>query len=135
VSENARARLVAEVVPAAERIAEILDGNPVLGDVPYPMAEVHRQLSEQQEILQRAVWEYPLPLIIGQDGRPEQLGQTLAALVGYLEHALVLFHNLNSLDQLPERMRAQVHRQFSSLHLCARKVRATRQTVSSRARK
>ncbi len=118
--DNARAHLAAAVAGAARQIAAVLDQNPIRGNGPYPMTEVHRQLAEHHAVLQRAVQAYPLALAVGTDGRPDKLGAELAGLMSYLQHLLVLYHNLTD---VPDHMRAQAHRDLSATHLRARHVR------------
>lgn len=118
--DNARAQLVAAVADAARQIAAVLDQNPVRGTGPYPLAEVHRQLTEHHAALQRAVQAYPRALAVDTDGRPDKLGSELAGLMGYVQHVLVLYHNL---ADVPDHMRVQAHRDLSATHLRARHVR------------
>jgi hypothetical protein len=118
--DNARAQLAAAVADAASRIAAVLDQNPVRGKDPYPLTEVHRQLAEHHAALQCAVRAYPLALAVNTDGRPDKLGSELAGLMSYVQHVLVLYHNL---ADVPDHMRAQTHRDLSAIHLRARRVR------------
>jgi hypothetical protein len=112
----------AAVAGAASRIAEVLDRHPVLPG-PYPLTEVLRELAAQQAALQDALEAYPLALAVGEDGRPDPLGPELAALMGQVLYVLVLFHNL---EDIPDRLRVQAHRNLSAAHLRARHVRDRR---------
>jgi hypothetical protein len=109
----------AAVAGAASRIAEVLDRHPVLPG-PYPLPEVLRELAAQQAALQDALEAYPLALAVGEDGRPDPLGPDLASLMGQVLYVLVLFHNL---EDIPDRLRVQAHRNLSAAHLRARHVR------------
>ena len=104
---------------AAREIAALLDRHPVLPG-PFPLPEVLRELAAQQAVLQRAVEAYPLALAVDEAGRPDALGPNLAGLIAYVQHTLVLYHNL---PDLPDRLRVQAHRNLSAVHLWARRVR------------
>ncbi|MQA86810.1 MAG: hypothetical protein GEV03_19810 [Streptosporangiales bacterium] len=78
------------------------------------------RLAEHHATLQGAVQAYPLALAVDTDGRPDRLGSELAGLMGYLQHVLVLYHNL---ADIPDHMRAQANRDLSATHLRARRVR------------
>ncbi|MGH3981161.1 MAG: hypothetical protein ACRDST_00375 [Pseudonocardiaceae bacterium] len=99
------------VADAGSQIAAVLDQNPLRGTGPYP-AEVHRQLAEDHAALQRAVQAYPLALAMDTAGRPDKLGAELAGLMGYVQHVLVLYHNL---ADVPDHMRAQAPAIFRRL--------------------
>jgi hypothetical protein len=114
-----RARLDAAVAGAAREIAALLDQHPVRPG-PFPLPEVLRELAAQQAVLQRAVEAYPLALAVDEAGRPDPLGPNLAGLIAYVQHTLVLYHNL---PDLPDRLRVQAHRNLSAVHLWARRVR------------
>lgn len=120
MTDSPRTQLVAAVADTARQIATVLDQNPIRGKAPYPLAEVHRHLAEQHAALQRAVQAHPLVLAVDTNGRPDKLGSELAGLMGYVQHVLVLYHNL---ADIPDQMRAQAHRDLSAIHLQARRVR------------
>ena len=55
---------------------------------------------------------YPLALAVDEAGRPDALGPNLAGLIAYVQHTLVLYHNL---PDLPDRLRVQAHRNLSAV--------------------
>ena len=116
---DARAELGAAVAVAAGRIADVLDRHPVLPG-PYPLTGVLRELAAQQAALQGALEAYPLALAMDEDGRPDPLGPDLAGLMGQVLYVLVLYRNL---EDIPDRLRVQAHRNLSAAHLRARHVR------------
>nr|BFF04886.1 hypothetical protein GCM10020241_65610 [Streptoalloteichus tenebrarius] len=84
------------------------------------MSEVREELAEHHASLHQAVRECPVALAVDAHGRPDRLGADVAGLLGYVQHVLVLYHNL---DDLPDHMRAQANRDLAATHLRARRLR------------
>ncbi|GIG93393.1 hypothetical protein Pen02_83290 [Plantactinospora endophytica] len=108
------------VADAAGVAAELLGACRLRAGEPFPIAELLAPLATQHRALQEAVDGYAGPLALDATGRPDPLGGELAGLMSWLQLIGVLYRGL---DDIPDPMRVQAGRTFSTAHLAARRVR------------
>jgi hypothetical protein len=119
---EARAELASAATDSAQRIVVLLQDNRLHGTGPYPLSDVHRELTTQHEALMTAIARFPLALAVDIDQRLDPVGAALATLMGDLTRWLVLYRNLTD---FPAPLRSRAHRELLSLLSNAHGVLAT----------
>jgi hypothetical protein len=119
---QARTTLGAAVTSAADQVAALIDEHSVVrpGE-PGRLLSLTRKLGAHQSELRAAVNAYPLALAMDTNGRPDKAGEALARLMATLEHVLVFYRNL---ENVPEHLRGQAHRDLEGLTRDALSVQA-----------